>query len=50
MEQMQNMSGSSNSFINDILKKQKQSQGKNDSNGEIKKRKTNNKKKVNKKK
>ena len=56
MEQMQNMSGSgsSNSFINDILKKQNQSQGqeqgKNDSNGEIKKRKTNNKKKVNKKK
>lgn len=56
MEQMQNMSGSGsgNSFINDILKKQNQSQGqeqgKNDSNGEIKKRKTNNKKKVNKKK
>tara|TARA_B110001450_G_scaffold1742_4_gene2016 strand:+ start:3690 stop:5165 length:1476 start_codon:yes stop_codon:yes gene_type:complete len=54
MEQMQNMSGSgsSSSFINDILKKQSQSQdqGKNDSNGEIKKRKTNNKKKVNKKK
>ena len=56
MEQMQNMSGSgsNNSFINDILKKQNQSQGqeqgKNDSNGEIKKRKTNNKKKVNKKK
>ena len=52
MEQMQNMSGSgsSNSFINDILKKQNQGQGKNDSNGEIKKRKTNNKKKVNKKK
>lgn len=54
MEQMQNMSGSSNSFINDILKKQSQGQGqeqgKNDSNGEIKKRKTNNKKKVNKKK
>lgn len=53
MEQMQNMSGSSNSFINDILKKQSQGQGqeqgKNDSNGEIKKRKTNNKKKVNKK-
>lgn len=58
MEQMQNMSGSgsSTSFINDILKKQSQGQmqgqeqGKNDSNGEIKKRKTNNKKKVNKKK
>jgi hypothetical protein len=54
MEQMQNMSGSgsSTSFINDILKKQSQcqEQGKNDSNGEIKKRKTNNKKKVNKKK
>ena len=56
MEQMQNMSGSgsSTSFINDILKKQsqgqEQEQGKNDSNGEIKKRKTNNKKKVNKKK
>lgn len=56
MEQMQNMSGSgsgsSTSFINDILKKQSQDQeqGKNDSNGEIKKRKTNNKKKVNKKK
>lgn len=56
MEQMQNMSGSgsSTSFINDILKKQsqgqRQEQEKNDSNGEIKKRKTNNKKKVNKKK
>lgn len=56
MEQMQNMSAngssSNTSFINDILKKQNQSQeqGKNDSNGEIKKRKTNNKKKVNKKK
>jgi len=56
MEQMQNMSangsGSSTSFINDILKKQSQGQeqGKNDSNEEIKKRKTNNKKKVNKKK
>lgn len=54
MEQMQNMSGSgsSTSFINDILKKQSQGQeqGKNDSNGEIKKRKINNKKKVNKKK
>ena len=56
MEQMQNMSangfGSNTSFINDILKKQSQGQeqGKNDSNGEIKKRKTNNKKKVNKKK
>lgn len=56
MEQMQNMSangsGSNTSFINDILKKQNQSQnqGKNDSNEEIKKRKTNNKKKVNKKK
>ena len=56
MEQMQNMSGSgsSTSFINDILKKQnqanKQSQEKNESNEENKKRRTNNKKKVNKKK
>ena len=54
MEQMQNMSsngdGINTSFINDILKKQNQSTNKNETSEEIKKRKTNNKKKVNKKK